>query len=61
MSKQQTAIVDEEARAGLPLRSQLQEVTARVAELEALQRQADEDKSDLLDYIQVAVHSVPVS
>ncbi|KAK9834367.1 hypothetical protein WJX84_003900 [Apatococcus fuscideae] len=52
ISKQQAAIADEEARAGLPLRSQLQEVSARVLELEALQRQADEDKGDLLDYIQ---------
>ncbi len=46
--------MDEEARAGLPLRSQLQDASARIVELEALQRQADEDKSDLLDYIQVA-------
>ena len=55
ISKQQAAIADEEARAGLPLRSQLQEVSARVLELEALQRQADEDKGDLLDYIQVSL------
>ncbi|KAK9836663.1 hypothetical protein WJX74_005530 [Apatococcus lobatus] len=52
VSKQQAAIVDEEVRAGLPLRSQLQEVSGRVLELEAQQRQADEDRSDLLDYIQ---------